>query len=606
MSVNRKISNLPAVTGASILDADIIPLVASGVTSKTTIADLRVKLGFNVPAGGRTVTDPSTYFANNAVFNVKDFGAFGDNSHNDVTAVNAAITAASVAGGIVYFPPGIYVLNAAITIAHNGVVVRGSGRINTVLAFTGATDGVVLADAISLQRVVLEDFTVQTSNAGGLKAIKADFHTAGGPEHIIRNIAIDRTGSGRWTHGFFGNNFQTSALYNVKVLQSATVGFRFENFCNATNVYNCEVVGSSGVGTITRAVEVINTLDLFWFGGTFQGYFTQALLYTDASGIHAKGIHFENTNVAPSDGADIVINAGINSTFNGVQGGSMLVGVGAGVVRNVTIMQSEFGAVTFGTAAGGCGIGFSRVGSITDNTGGSNWFFANSNAVGTVYANKIPGQIVSGNVSVIPTYVNAPAAALLLANARPLSGLDSTGAVKDLLFISGADQTFLQFLNVLTIRDTANVPYAQMTSSVWRIIAGLNQQQESSNGAIWRHGQLSELLTLSTGGATTDTVGNLLPADAIIEAVVARVTTTITTATDWKLGDATTAGRFSAANAVMTAGTTQVGTVHADQTGAAGPRQTAAAKVRVTTTGTPGAGAIRITVYYRQLVAPTS
>lgn len=129
---------------------------------------------------------------------------------------------------------------------------------------------------------------------------------------------------------------------------------------------------------------------------------------------------------------------------------------------------------------------------------------------------------------------------------------------------------------------------------------------QDANGANWIKGRSSELLTLSTSGVTTDTVGNLLPANAIIEAVVARVTTTITVATNWKLGDATIAGRFTAADSVMTANETQVGLVHIDQVGTSGPRQTAAAKVRVTTTGTPGAGAIRITVFYRQFIAPTS
>lgn len=128
----------------------------------------------------------------------------------------------------------------------------------------------------------------------------------------------------------------------------------------------------------------------------------------------------------------------------------------------------------------------------------------------------------------------------------------------------------------------------------------------SANGATWTQGQASELLTLSTSGTTTDTSADLLPANSIIESVVARVTTAITTATGWQLGDPTTAGRFTANNATMAAGTTDVGLVHVDVTGAGGPRQTAAAKVRVTTTGTPGAGAIRITVFYRTFVAPTS
>lgn len=133
-----------------------------------------------------------------------------------------------------------------------------------------------------------------------------------------------------------------------------------------------------------------------------------------------------------------------------------------------------------------------------------------------------------------------------------------------------------------------------------------NDALQSSNGARWIHGQSSELLTLSTSGTTTNTSANLLPSNSIIEAVVARVTTTIGTATDWRLGDSTTAGRFTAANTNLTAGTTDVGLVHVDVAGAAGPRQTSAATVRVTTTGIPSAGAIRITVFYRQFIAPTN
>lgn len=144
------------------------------------------------------------------------------------------------------------------------------------------------------------------------------------------------------------------------------------------------------------------------------------------------------------------------------------------------------------------------------------------------------------------------------------------------------------------------------TTSAATATATTAQVVSATNGATWTRGYNTELITLSTSGTTTDSVANLLPADSIIEAVVARVTTTITTATDWKLGDATIAGRFSAVNAVMTSGSTQVGTVHVDQTGTSGPRQTAAAKLRITTTGTPGAGVIRVTVFYRQFVAPTS
>ena len=127
-----------------------------------------------------------------------------------------------------------------------------------------------------------------------------------------------------------------------------------------------------------------------------------------------------------------------------------------------------------------------------------------------------------------------------------------------------------------------------------------------ANGSSSTHSTISELITLSTSGTTTDSTANLLPANSIIHGVCAYITTTIATATDWKLGDATIAGRFTAANATLTAGTSSVGLVHIDLTGTSGPRQTAAAKLRVTTTGTPSAGKIRVVVYYEQFTAPSS
>lgn len=130
------------------------------------------------------------------------------------------------------------------------------------------------------------------------------------------------------------------------------------------------------------------------------------------------------------------------------------------------------------------------------------------------------------------------------------------------------------------------------------------------NGAQMLEGYVEEEITLSTGGATTDSTANLLPANSEILGVVARVTTTITNSTNWALGEATTAARFLAATTDLTAGTTKVGVVHRQgsiSTDATGPMQASAAKLRITTTGSnPGAGKVRVAVFYRQFVAPTA
>lgn len=50
-------------------------------------------------------------------FNVKgaSYGALGDGSHDDTSAIQAAINASDSAGGIVYFPPGDYRITSALT-----------------------------------------------------------------------------------------------------------------------------------------------------------------------------------------------------------------------------------------------------------------------------------------------------------------------------------------------------------------------------------------------------------------------------------------------------------------------------------------------------------
>lgn len=132
---------------------------------------------------------------------------------------------------------------------------------------------------------------------------------------------------------------------------------------------------------------------------------------------------------------------------------------------------------------------------------------------------------------------------------------------------------------------------------------------ESFNGAEWIRGATTEQITLNTGGTTTDSTADLLPANSVIESVVAVVDITITTAANWQIGDAATANRFIGSTAGLGAGIKAVGLRHhlgSVTTDAAGPTQTAAAKIRITTDVNPGAGKIRVVVFYSQFVAPNA
>lgn len=135
----------------------------------------------------------------------------------------------------------------------------------------------------------------------------------------------------------------------------------------------------------------------------------------------------------------------------------------------------------------------------------------------------------------------------------------------------------------------------------------------ASNGQILAVNSVSENTTLSTGGATTDTVIQL-PANSFIVSVTARITTSIAgvDSTALQIGDASVATRFGSTG-TLTSGTTIVGLNHLQGGVAAdnaGPVQVSAASVRLTLSGggdnTPSGGVVRVTIHYISLTAPTS
>jgi hypothetical protein len=95
-------------------------------------------IDWKVLVGGAPVTigDALSSFAG-LYFNVKSFGALGNGIADDGAAINAAIAAAAVAGGTVFFPPGVFRTTVVISIPNN-VCVLGSGAPASKLAIDNA------------------------------------------------------------------------------------------------------------------------------------------------------------------------------------------------------------------------------------------------------------------------------------------------------------------------------------------------------------------------------------------------------------------------------------------------------------------------------------
>lgn len=380
--------------------------------------------------------------------------------------IQAAINDLPSTGGEVFIPCGSYSSASAITIAKNDVIVRGSGAC-TIVQFTGATHGFVIdASSAARLRIKLSDMVIRTSNAGGLHAIEGNAPTWGISRTVVDNVWIDATGSGKWTAAIYGDNWQSSDFYAVHLEANTTglpgfsIGLQLQNFSNALTFHGLKIQGPNcASGSVNRAIQLTNITDLFIFGGTFQGCFGQSALFSTASSPHIYGVHIENTQAAPSDGQDVVLNgASVNTSFSGIQGGSFNIGSGAGSVRNCSISASEVAAVTLGVNTSQCTVVSTRAASITDNqTAGGNTLVGNGTSGGATFANKLTLDLLTANTTSVPGVAPVAGAAQVFTNGGTVYARDSGGtALTVWIPMSASNQSFLQYKagGLLAIRNT--------------------------------------------------------------------------------------------------------------------------------------------------------
>lgn len=346
--------------------------------------------------------------------------------------------------------------------------------------------------------------------------------------------------------------------------------------------------GSGGSGTVTSVGETVN-------GGASSGIFT-----VTGSPVNTTGT-LNIATAGTSGGVPYFSSGTVVSSSGQLAANGVVIGGGAGTTP-ATNTQLTFSAPTLTVGLAGTSSGILA---LTGSTSGSATFTAPATA-GTSTNPVTMSNILQGpnGSATVPAYSFTGLTTGGMFNNSGTVVVQSANGNGSISLGSGN-------INMLD----GNAGGAALISGAFNAtsralqISGATDFTTTNNGQIVKVSNTTEQITLNTGGTTTDSTNNLLPAGALLLGVVARVTTTITTATNWALGDATTAARFAAANSTLTSGTTSVGLQHwqgSVSTDAAGPVQAAAAKLRITTSGTPGAGVIRVTVYYMSFTPPTS
>jgi hypothetical protein len=228
------------------------------------------------------------------VINVKDYGAGGDGSTDDTTAIQAAITAASatVWGGVVYFPRGRYKITADLTSTNVPITYLGDGRDQSLIiqftasenVFTHVSSGsgsnpnnVNQLHGYPMKSLTVQDLGLLAGVASAGTAIHATFADGTTSEALV---IVERVNIRNWTSTSYG----------------FTTGIRMIE-CNGTRIKDVRIDGDQNTpaASPTSATAFTMTSGLHWSGsGSAAGisHFVECLQVNNALyGVHVQDNH---------------------------------------------------------------------------------------------------------------------------------------------------------------------------------------------------------------------------------------------------------------------------------------------------------------------------
>jgi hypothetical protein len=227
--------------------------------------------------------------------NVKDFGAKGDGQSNDALAIQAAINA----GKTIYIPPGIYLLNAGLTLPE-GKVLFGSGPANSILRVNADVVGVFLTEGTGH----IEQLQLQSNVNTTKPAIHIEKTTGPGvaANWYLRDLYIranpDNSPPRKFDTGIFADRAHTALLERITIDNLNNFGIKL------TRVPHAYLISHCNVANVKTGIYIENAGSGVIIGGAVQGRLEKGIEIkpagTDLSRYELIGIHFELENTPGS------------------------------------------------------------------------------------------------------------------------------------------------------------------------------------------------------------------------------------------------------------------------------------------------------------------
>lgn len=187
----------------------------------------------------------------NAWINVKAYGCVGDNSTDDTTNFQTALTAA--ANNILYVPNGIYKLSGALTLDNAGVTIIGAGQCATELRWTSgaSTRGINLTPNSATQLITVRDLRLTSAGTTGT-ALQLDFSSqivdiGGGVMMTMDRINSRFLVEACTISGASGDPFTDSWANGIDVIAAVGGAVRDCTICGLADTATAPVSGTGGI-----------------------------------------------------------------------------------------------------------------------------------------------------------------------------------------------------------------------------------------------------------------------------------------------------------------------------------------------------------------------
>jgi len=501
--------------------------------------------------------------------NVQDYGAVGDDSTDDTDSIQAAIDSLT-SGGTLYFPIGTYKITEPL-ISTIAIHILGDGTngvdasICTVIKNYGDDDAIWLKAKGSN---IVENLDIVDGLGDGVRTagsgIRSDRDANGSTVSIIRNVRVD----GHY-NGIVLKVPNLSTIQNCVIRNCDNHGIWLQgrpNYAAGTSVslINNFVDGCGGNGYMHDGQGYCH------YSNCATDDCTNGYVLVNDSGYNPSGITFT------ACGAERHSNAGLLLT-NGdsVSGITVVGGKFATSVDGLQLNNADDVTLVGVTTASNTGYGIND-----DNVVAGRVLSINHRS-----SSDYLGPIKAGTSSVI-TQLNG--SDLRVPSAGIIGMLGTGGRIQftagSIVFLdSSSSNGFGAF------RATGN---------------NFDVRNDLANGQALTMKAATTTKTAMSGATVTAT--NLIPAGSMVIGITVRVTTLITGATTFDIGDGTDVDRWGAAIALAAGTTTTIANFTQDTDN--GPIYfPSATSVVLTANGSNfTAGAVRITVHYIDLTAPTS